>query len=380
MRVSIFALLLLLVLGGAGYWLQNTGRLQAYLPSSMAEALSPAAGKAQKPGGSQGQGQRQGGGNRGPIPVEVASAQQVRLSDDITAIGSLESEASVDIAPETSGRIEGILFKDGDRVEEGAVLFRLDDDLMRAQLADAEAKLALAEANFKRNETLRQSRTVAQSVYEASATELALARSAIDLVKVQLSKLEIRAPFSGSLGFSAVSPGAFVQAGTALVHLEKIDRLRVSFSVPELDFSRLAIGQQVSVTADAVPGESFTATIAAIDPLVDVSGRALRVRAELDNSAMRLRPGMLARVTVKGQSRDAVTVPEAAIVPRGEDTIVFVAAEDKAKEARVRTGKRAAGSVEILEGVEPGAQVVVAGNTRLSDGAAIKIRPQEVAN
>ena len=377
MKTSIFAAILLLLIGAGGYWLQSSGKIQAYWPG-LSAVPSEQAKSGYQPGGADGQ--QANRGNRGPTPVEVAEAIEVRLSDDITAIGSLLSDASVEIAPETNGRIVEINFHDGDRVEQGAILFRLDGELITALVADTEAKLALAEANFRRNDALLKSKNIAQSVYDQSVTERALARSALNLARVQLSKQAVRAPFSGTLGFSKVSTGAYVTAGTPLVHLEKIDRLKVSFSVPELEFTRLSIGQNVAVTADAVAGETFAATIAAIDPLVDVNGRALKVLAVLDNNAGKLRPGMLIRVTVQGQSREAVTVPEAAIVPRGSDTIVFVAEEDKAKEAKVKTGKRSGGSVEILEGVRPGTKVVTAGNTRLSNGASIQIVSPQAAN
>ncbi len=377
MKTSIFAILLLILIGAGGYWLQSTGRLQSYWPAAAAMLGQPAqTGNATAAEGST----QPTRGNRGPTPVEVADAMQVRLSDDITAIGSLLSDASVDIAPETSGRVVDINFADGDRVEQGAILFRFDGELISATVADAESKLALAESNFRRNEALLKSKNIAQSAYDQSATELSLARSALDLARVLKNKLEIRAPFSGTLGFRQVSTGAYVTAGTPLVHLEKIDRLKVSFSVPELQFSRLSTGQNVAVTADAVAGETFTATIAAIDPLVEVSGRALRVQALLDNAALKLRPGMLIRVTVQGPSREAVTVPEAAIVPRGNDSIVFLAEEDKATETKVRTGKRADGTVEIIEGIKPGSKVVTAGNTRLSNGSAIQIVKPQAAN
>jgi len=380
MKRSVLALLLLIGLGGAGYWLQQNGQLQAawtelnqYAASFSKEAEKPAntAQAAQRPAT---------GGNRGPLPVEVAAARPAQLSDDINTIGTLLADESVDIAAETAGRVKEILFKDGQTVESGAILFKFDDDLIRAAYDEASSRLVLAEANFKRNETLRKSGNVAQSTFDAALTEFQLMRTAVKLAEVKLEKLIIRAPFPGTLGFRLVSVGAYVDAGSQLVHLDKIDRLKVSFAVPELDLVRLSVGQQVAVTADAVPGETFVATITAIDPTVDANGRALKVRADLDNSAGKLRPGLLIRVTVKGQLRDTVTVPEAAIVPRGTETIVFVAEDNTVKEAKVRTGKRSDGTVEIVDGIAAGAKVVVAGNTRLSNGAAIQIVRDEITN
>jgi membrane fusion protein, multidrug efflux system len=380
MKRSLIALALLLALGAGGYWLQKNGQLQAawvqlrqYADNYAKQPEKPAQANAaaQKPSA---------GSNRGPLPVEVAAAQSAKLSDDINTIGTLLPDESVDIAAETAGRVKEILFKDGQTVEAGVVLFKFDDDLIRAAYDEASSRLVLAEANFKRNETLRKQGNIAQSTYDAALTEYQLMRTAVKLAEVKLDKLIIRAPFAGTLGFRQVSVGAYVDAGSALVHLDKIDRLKVSFAVPELDLVRLSVGQQVAVTADALPGEAFVATVAAIDPSIDANGRALKVRADLDNSAGKLRPGLLIRVTVKGELRDTVTVPEAAIVPRGKETVVFVAEDNTVKEAKVTTGKRAEGTVEIVDGLSAGAKVVVAGNTRLTNGAAIQIVRDEATN
>lgn len=362
LKKSAAALILLLILGGTAYWLQSDGQFTAYWAGATATQSTP-----EKSKGGQGQ--------RSALPVEIATAREDQLSDDISAVGSLLSEESVDIAAETNGRIVEILFSDGAQVALGDVLFRLDDTLVKAVVTDAEARLELARTVVDRNTALIKSKNIAQSAVDQASTELTLAESALALAQVQLGKLTIRAPFAGRAGFRSVSVGAYVQAGTPLVHLEKIDVLKAAFSVPELFFSQLSPGQSIMVTADAVSGETFEAKISAIDPLVDINGRALRIRADLDNAAEKLRPGMLIRISVKGPQRSSVTVPEAAIVPRGNGAVVFVAANEKAREEKVRTGKRSNGTVEILEGVKPGEDVVVAGNTRLSDGTAITIVP-----
>jgi membrane fusion protein (multidrug efflux system) len=196
---------------------------------------------------------------------------------------------------------------------------------------------------------------------------------------VLLRKLTITAPFPGTLGFRTMSEGAYVTAGTPLVQLDKIDRLKVSFSVPELQQSHVALGQSVAVTADALPQDSFTATISALNPSIDVNGRALQVRALLDNAALKLRPGLLVRITVKGTPRRAVLVPEAAIVQQGEASLIYVVTNGKVKETKIRTGKRQDGSVEIMSGITAGDEVVTAGAARLSDGAAVEVVSTAVA-
>ena len=319
--------------------------------------------------------QRAGGGpqRRGPSPVETARAVSSQLSDDVSAIGTLLADESVAIASETSGRIARIMFEDGAAVEAGTPLFQLDTDLAESDLAEARARLKLAEANYARNQKLRGSGNVAVSVYEEALSARDVARVAVESAEVRLGKLTISAPFSGTLGFRAISEGAYVTAGTPLVQLDKVDRLQVSFSVPELQQQAIAQARSVELVADALPGESFTASVSALNPSIDVNGRALQVRAALDNTAMKLRPGLLVRVTVKGPPRDAVMIPEAAVVQRGQGALVYVVNENKVKEVRVSLGKRMEGKVEVKQGIAAGDTVVTAGNARLSDGAEVEI-------
>jgi membrane fusion protein (multidrug efflux system) len=366
-KTSIVAVLLLIALSAGVYWLNGQGKLAGYLPVQLAALLpTTAAVPAAQP-------QAGGQGRRGPSPVELADASKRMLSDDISAIGTLLSDEAVDIAAETNGRVVEIGFADGAEVKRGDVLFKLDDALALAELGDAKARRELAKTIADRNNTLAKSRNVSQTVADQARTDLALAESAVALAEVQLSKLTIRAPFEGRLGFRSISEGAYVQAGNPLVHLEKIDRLKAAFSVPELYLTRLAIGQAVVVSTDAAPGESVDAKITAIDPLVDEASRSLRVRAAFDNSAGSMRPGMLARIAIKGEARNAVMVPEAAIVPRAGSSALFVADGEKARSVTVKTGRRIDGLVEIVEGLSGAEKVIVAGASRLQDGAAIAV-------
>ncbi|CAN5121466.1 efflux RND transporter periplasmic adaptor subunit [soil metagenome] len=362
MRKSVVFLAILAVLAGAGIYLQRSGEWQVLWAAISSRAPATAGTDTSR---------RAAGAAKSP--VEVAAASVKKLSDDISAIGNLLSDESVQIATETSGRIAEITFKEGDTVAAGAVLIKLDDSLNLSAQADAKARLALAQANFDRANTLRKSGISAQSTLDTAISELAVANSALDLIETQEEKLSLKAPFPGVLGFRTVSPGAYVTAGTALVNLEKIDRLKVTFSVPELYLQRLSKGQKISVRADALPGIEFEGTIYAIDPAIDVNGLAVKVRATLDNRDGKLRPGLLARITVKGPPRDAVTVPESALVPRGNDVLVYRTDKGKALETKVVAGRRENGFVEIIEGVEAGQSIVTAGQQRLRDGSDVEI-------
>jgi len=331
--------------------------------------------KTQASGGDAAKGQAGGRPNRGPAAVETAKSGSAKLSDDVSAIGTLLSDESVAIAPETSGRVASITFADGSTVEKGAALFQFDSDLARSDLAEAKARLQLAEASFARNQKLRQSGNVAQSAYDEALSARDVARATVEASQVRLDKLTISAPFSGTLGFRTVSEGAYVTAGTALVQLDKTDRLQVSFSVPELQEQVVQAAKAVSFTVDALPGQTFTAEISALNPVINVNGRALQVRALFNNAQGKLRPGLLVRVTVKGPERMGVLVPESAIVQRAGGAVVFTIADGKVSEVKVKLGKRLDGKVEVVDGLRDGDTVVTAGNAQLSSGAKVEVVP-----
>lgn len=315
------------------------------------------------------------GARGGPaIPVEVANAKPVTTTADIRSVGSLQSDESVQIAPEIAGRVAEIAFKEGDDVKAGDVLVRLDDALVRAEVADAEARHELAKSNLARANTLSKTGNVTERARDEAVAAFGTASAALELARVRLSKHVITAPFTGVVGLRRVSAGAYVAIGAPIVNLEKIDELKVDFKIPEIYLARVRIGQTIDVTVDALPDRSFTGRIYAIDPMVDVNGRALQIRARIANPDRLLRPGLFARIVIKGDSeRQAVMVPESAVVPRGGESYVYRIEQGKAVETKVRLGERRAGAVEIVEGLPADATVVTAGHQRLRNGATVDV-------
>ena len=214
---------------------------------------------------------------------------------------------------------------------------------------------------------------MAQNAYDEALSARDVARATVEAAQVRLDKLTISAPFSGTLGFRTVSEGAYVTAGAPLVQLDKTDTLQVSFAVPELQEKAVEAARTVSFTADALPGETFTAQISALNPAIDVNGRALQVRALFDNAQGKLRPGLLVRVKVTGPEREAVMVPESAIVQRAQGAVIFTVTDGKVAEVKVKLGKRVGGKVEVLDGLKAGDTVVTAGNSQLSNGAKVEV-------
>jgi membrane fusion protein (multidrug efflux system) len=329
-------------------------------------------GERQQQGGERGQGR--GGGSGRSVPVEVAVARKATATDDLWSIGSLRSDESVQISSELTGRIAEITFKEGEQVKAGAVLVKLDDALAQAEVLDAKARFNLAQANFDRAQSLSRSGSGTDRAFDEATSTLETSRATLQLAETRLAKLSIRAPFDGRVGLRDTSVGAYATPGTAIVNLEKIHQLKVDFRLPETVLSQVSTGQEVEVRVDAFRDRTFSGAVYAIDPHVDVNGRSLRVRARLANPEGVLRPGLFARVIIKGlEEREVVRVPESAVVPSGDAKLVYSIVGGKAKQNKVTTGRRRAGEVEILTGIEEGTQVIVSGQTRLRDGATVEV-------
>ena len=309
----------------------------------------------------------------GPVAVEVAKAKQVLSTSDINAIGTLQSDESVQLAPEIAGRIVEIKFEEGRPVKAGEVLVRLDDTLARAAEEEMRVRLDLATTSYDRAKRLAGTGSGTGRELDVALAERSTAEALLNSQRAQLAKLDILAPFTGTVGLRRISTGSYVGAGTTLVNLEKIDVLKVDFKIPEANLQKVRVGQNIEVVVDAIPGRQFTGTIYAIDPMLDVNGRAISIRATLPNADLVLRPGLFARVVVKGlKERQVVTVPEAAIVARGQERFVWTVVDGKAQETKVSLGARKAGMAE-LEGISGDMTVGTAGHNRLRNGSVVDI-------
>ncbi|KAA0693367.1 efflux RND transporter periplasmic adaptor subunit [Neorhizobium sp. P12A] len=307
------------------------------------------------------------------VPAEVATATETVATTDINAIGTLQSDESVQLAPEIAGRIASIRFDEGQPVKAGDTLFRLDDTLAKASEEEARVRLNLATSNYQRTSNMARNGTGTGRDLDVALAERNTAAALLNSQQAQLAKLDIMAPFDGVVGLRRVSTGSYVGIGTALVNIEKIDMLKLDFKVPEANLQNVLVGQTVEITVDAIPGRQFTGTIYAIDPMLDVNGRAISIRARLANDDLTLRPGLFARISVKGlHERKVVTVPEAAVIARGQDRFIWTVVDGKARETRVKVGARKVGVVE-LEGIAGGTTVVTAGHARLRNGAAVDV-------
>lgn len=315
------------------------------------------------------------GGMSGPILVDAARVERRPLFSNITAIGTLLAQDSVILRPEIAGVLEAAPFREGQDVKKGDVLIRLDSDIQRAELAQANASAVLARANFQRAQNLGRSGAGTRQSFEQAQAELAVAEANVAAAQARAQKMELRSPIAGRVGILRVTPGNWVAAGEELVGIATLDPLKLDFSIPEIFLRQMRPGMPVTVTVDAMREEQFAGKITAIDPQADESTRSLHLRAQIANNGLKLRPGLFARVKVALGAEDLpLAVPETALVPLADKSFLFRVADGKAQRLEVKTGLRNEGHVEILSGANENDLIVTAGQMKLKDGAPVQIR------
>lgn len=313
------------------------------------------------------------------VPIEVGKIETMTVNEEVEALGTLAADESVVIAPEIAGRVVALGFKEGERVSKGQELVKLDTAILDAELKQAQADLSLSRDTFQRNQSLVQRGAGTQVALEQATAQLATNEARVQLAQAKMAQSTIVAPFNGVVGLRSVGVGDYVSVGKQLITLTNIDPIKVDFRVPEIFLSRVKVGQPIQVRVDAVQGRDFAGTIFAIDPVVDVNGRAIRLRAAVPNADLVLKPGLFARIViVVDQRENALVIPETAVVPDGVGKVVYVVEDGKAKRVSVEIGKRLPGKVEIAKGLRADMQLVTAGQMRLRDGAAVAIKEKPV--
>lgn len=317
------------------------------------------------------------GGPPPGTPVEAVKVATISLPQSLTAVGSLRSDESVVLRPEVSGRISEILFREGQIVRRDDVLVRFDSSVQRAELEQAKANLILGKSKFERAVDLQNKGFISSQARDEAENNYRVSQAAVELATARLSKLDLKAPFAGTVGLRLVSLGDYVKDGQDIANLEAIDALKVDFRVPEIYLKQVAVGQALQMTVDAFPNRTFEGKVLAINPLVDANGRSIVVRAQTRNTG-ELRPGMFVRVRLLiGDVQQSLVIPEQALVPSGDDLYVFKVVDNRALRVKVEIGQRRDAQVEILKGLDKDDVIVTAGQIKVRDGAPVKATQPE---
>ncbi len=309
----------------------------------------------------------------GAVPVEADTARIESMPVVAEAVGTTVARQSIEITPLSDGRIEAIAFDAGQQVKAGHVLVRLDSDIERADLKQAEAARGRAMLELDRITVLRQKNVATKATVDELASNLVAAEASESRARRKLADRTIRAPFAGTLGISRYYKGARVTDSTVITTLDDLSTVEIEFSVAEQLFSKTRQAQTVEATTAAYPGRVFTGVVTKIGSRVDPVSRSFKVRAEVQNADGALPAGMFMYLRMLLSSSNVLVVPEEAIIAEAGASFVFVIEDNKARRRAVTVGRREFGIAEITDGLSPGTVVVTRGTNKLRNGSTVKL-------
>ncbi|WP_279482836.1 efflux RND transporter periplasmic adaptor subunit [Aureimonas sp. SK2] len=310
-----------------------------------------------------------------PTPVVLAEATLADIALTLEAVGDAVARESVTVTARVSGRVQEIAFTDGQDVNEGDILVRLDPADAEDQVRVAEAAADEARQAFGRAARLAEDGTGPRAVANDLQRQAEAAEAQVASARERLDDYNIRAPFAGRLGLRNISLGALIQPGGEVALLDAVDPIEIRFTVPERYLGQVRMGAPVEAASVAFPDERFRGEVTAIASRVDPALRTVTIEASVPNADEKLLPGMLMNVTLEvGQREDAVTVPPLAVQIEGADHFVFAEDDGKAERVAVRVGQRDPDRLEIVEGLEAGRRVVIEGFQDLTSGQAIEVK------
>jgi RND family efflux transporter MFP subunit len=326
-----------------------------------------------------------------PIPVAVAAVVRESLVEPVLGTGSIAPHKTTDVGPRVSGIIDAIFVRVGDRVEEGAPLFRTRaiDYEIRVREAESAARLARANAekarrDFERIRTLRTQDVASEERLDAvrTASEMAAAQrdqaeAALAQARQNLADTTVRAPYRGVITQRFVDEGAMLStmmtAGNAVVQIMKVDLVVAIVQLPEAQLSRVRVGTRGVVHIDGLE-RSYESEVHVLNDRVDPVSRAFEVRLGIQNPAYAVKPGLFAEAELFPEPREATLLERGAVLGAEGGHYVFVEREGRALRRALRLRELDARRVEVLEGLAPGERVLLGPNlAQLSDGAAVAI-------
>ena len=314
--------------------------------------------------------------NAGPKAITVGGliVQPRILENTIATTGNVIANEEVELRSEVPGRIVSINFDEGSHVNKGSLLLKIDDRELQAQLKKLQVDEKQASDDLYRKEKLLELKAVSQEEYDKAYNTLGITQAQMDLIRTQISKTEIYAPFSGQIGLRQVSPGGFVSSSTLVARLQQTDPVKVDFAVPEKYRGKVQKGTLIKFRVEG-NDSSFTGHVYAIEPKIDPATRNVSLRAYCPNPSGILIPGSFAKVEiVLDKIRDALVIPSEAIIPQMTGEKVFACRNGKASSQIIRTGIRTEREVEVTEGLKPGDTLITTGLLQLREDAGVKIR------
>lgn len=288
--------------------------------------------------------------------------------------GKLLANEEIDIRPEISAKVTGIFFKEGSNVSKGELLVKMFDQDLQAQLRSNQLQIELAHKELDRKKELYQFKGISKEELDISENNFSTLKAAQDLIKAQISKTELHAPFSGVVGLRMVSEGSFVSNSTIITSLQQIDPIKVDFSVPEKFISNLNIGKEFDFRVDG-SNDSFIGKIYALESKIDPLTGSIRVRALCPNPKRVLYPGSYSKINLKlFPNKQCIMIPAKSTVPLMEGEQVYLIKKGKALAINIKTGYRNEREVEVTDGLAPGDTLVTSGLLQIKEGMAVRLK------
>ncbi|HXG39016.1 MAG TPA: efflux RND transporter periplasmic adaptor subunit [Bacteroidota bacterium] len=311
------------------------------------------------------------------LPVKVHVVRPDTLYEKIFTTGTLVANEEVELRSEVSGKIVKIYFQEGSRVSKGDLLVKINDAEMQAQLQRELSRKELAEKAEQRQRQLFERALISQEAYDAAKNELNSVNASIQLIKAQIDKTEIRAPFEGLIGLKYVSDGSYITPTTRIATLQDTHPIKIDFSIPEKYANVVRKNMSVIFKVQGLD-RVYEGMVYAIEPKVEQATRTVLLRATSPNPNGELFPGSFAEVELILQRIDnALTIPSEALIPDIAGQRVFIARDGLAQTQRVQTGIRTATTVQITDGVKAGDSVITSGILQLRSGMPVQIAQVE---
>ncbi|WP_223619542.1 efflux RND transporter periplasmic adaptor subunit [Lysobacter sp. ESA13C] len=317
------------------------------------------------------------------VPVEVAQATRRAIAASYTGTAPLEARAESQVVAKTSGVALAVMVEEGQHVQAGQILVRLDSARAELQAAQTNATMRKLEANYARSKQLAEQRLLSANDNDQLRYDLENARAANRMANLELSYAKVEAPISGIVASRSIKTGNFVQINSPIIRIVDTSRLEATLNVPERELATLKAGLPVQMQVDAMPGKVFTGTVDRVAPVVDSGSGTFRVICAFEGGGT-LQPGMFGRLRIDYDNRaDALVVPRAALLDDEGDPAVFVVRGKKVSRVPVKLGYLDGAWAEVRDGLKLGDQVVVAGKTALREGTEVQLigqsAPREVA-
>jgi membrane fusion protein (multidrug efflux system) len=319
----------------------------------------------------------QGRGGGGASNVLAASAAMHTFTDGLQAIGTAQARESIVLTPKVADTIRRLRFDSGDRVRAGQVLVEMSSVEQAADLAEVSAANAAAQEDLRRYQELFDRGFASQARLDTVRAAADAAEARLNAGGSRIADRTIRAPFAGVVGLRLASPGQYVRPGDQIGTLDDVSEIKLDFTITETQIARVTQGVELVARTSAYPDRTFTGAIASVDSRIDPATRTVRVRAILPNSDGTLRPGMMMTVNVRSNPRQALAIPEIAILDQIDGAYVYrVVARDGGQSVdlvRIQTGQRSGGMAEVLEGLNVGDQVITEGLQSLRPGQPVQL-------